>query len=86
MTSTVFSTEAIYCKIFRSIYLRNEKDFLNFFLHFLNLDSILKIFKKKIALIADLFLNLRTPKYVVREMSEKSRFSGPVDKWHGKAG
>ena len=78
MTSTVFSTEAIYCKIFRSIYLRNEKYFVNFFLHFLNLDSILKIFKKKIALIADLFLNLRTPKYVVREMSEKSRFTYPL--------
>ena len=33
-----------------------------FFLHFLNLDPILNIFKKKETLIADVFLNLRTPK------------------------
>ena len=37
-----------------------------FFLDFLNLDSILKIFKKKMTLIADVFLNLRTPKDVLR--------------------
>ena len=35
-------------------------------------------------LIADVFLNLRTPKEVVREMSKKSRFRGPFDKGHGK--
>ena len=35
-------------------------------------------------LIADVFLNLRTPKYVVREMFKKSCFRGPFDKWHGK--
>ena len=32
------------------------------FLHFLNLDSILKIFQKKITLIADVFLNLQLQK------------------------
>ena len=37
-----------------------------FFLHFLNLDSILKIFKKKMTLIADVLSNLETPKNVVR--------------------
>ena len=62
MTSILFLTEAIYCNIFRCNYLRNEKNFRNFFLHFLNLDSILNIFKKKITLIADAFLNLGTPK------------------------
>ena len=35
-------------------------------------------------LTADVFLNLRTPKYVVREISKKSRFRGPFDKGHGK--
>ena len=55
-----------------------------FFLHFLNLESILKISKKKVTLIADVFLNLRTRKKVVREMSKKSRFRGTFDKWHGK--
>ena len=37
-----------------------------FFLHFLNLDFILNILKKKMTLIADVFLNLQTPKNVVR--------------------
>ena len=36
------------------------------------------------ALIADVFLILRTPKNVVRYMSEKSFFRGPFDKQHGK--
>ena len=34
--------------------------------------------------IANVFRNLRTPKHVVRYMSEKSRFKGPFDKQHGK--
>ena len=66
MTSILFLMEAIYCNIFRSKDLRNEINFLFLFLHFLNLDSILKIFKKIITLIADVFLNLGTPKNVVR--------------------
>ena len=45
-----------------------------FFFQLGNLDSILKIFKKEMTLIADLFLNLRTPKIVVRYMSKNSRF------------
>ena len=36
------------------------------------------------ALIADLFLKLPTPKNVVRYMSKKSRFKGPFDRQHGK--
>ena len=37
-----------------------------FFVQLGNLDSILKKLKKKMTLTADLFLNLRTPKTVVR--------------------
>ena len=33
----------------------------NFFLYFINLDSILNFFKKKMTLLADEFLNLRNP-------------------------
>ena len=84
MTSILFLKEAIYYNIFRCIYLRNEKHFVNIFLHFLNLERILHIFIKEMTLIADVFLNLRTPKYVVREMFKKSCFRGPFDKWHGK--
>ena len=39
---------------------------LFFFVQLGNLDSILKKLKKKMTLTADLFLNLRTPKTVVR--------------------
>ena len=66
MTSILFLTEAIYWNIFKCNYLRNQKYFPNFFLHVRHLDSILNIFKKKMTLIADVFLNLRTPKNVVR--------------------
>ena len=66
MASIVFLIETIYSNIFRCNYLRNEKMFFNFFLHFRNLDSILIILKKKTTLIADVFLILQTPKNVVR--------------------
>ena len=66
MTSILFLREAIYRNIFRGNYLRNEKLFLNFFLHFLNLDSISKILKRNMTLIAHVFFNLRNPKKVVR--------------------
>ena len=66
MTSILFLREAIYRNIIRGNYLRNEKLFLNFFLHFLNLDSIFNILETNMALIADVFLNLRNPKNVIR--------------------
>ena len=62
MTSILFLREAIYCNIFWCNYLRKRKLFLNFFLHFRNLGSVLYILKKKMTLIADVFLNLWTPK------------------------
>ena len=40
--------------------------FSQFFWHFQNLDSILNSFKKKMTLIAEVFLNLPSPKKVVR--------------------
>ena len=45
---------------------KKPKIFSECFLAFLNLDSILNIFRKKVTLIADVLLNLRTPKYAVR--------------------
>ena len=65
MTSILFLREAIYCKIFRCIYLRYKKYFANFFLHFLNLEWILNISKKKMTLIAGIFLSLRTQENVI---------------------
>ena len=81
MRNIIFSKEAIYYNIFRSNYLGNEIYCLNFFfLNFRNLDSILNIFRKKMIFIADVFLNLRTPKNVVRKKSKKVPFRGPFDK------
>ena len=45
---------------------QKQKIFSEFFLQFGNLDSILNIFKKQMTLIADVSLNLRTPKNLVR--------------------
>ena len=44
----------------------------------------MKILKKEMTLIADLFLKLRTPENVVRYMSKKSRFKGSCDRQHCK--
>ena len=66
MKSILFLIQTIYSKIFRCNYLRNKKFFPIFFLHFRSIDSILNIFKKKMTLTADIFLNLGTPKEVVR--------------------
>ena len=41
----------------------------SFFLHFLNLDSILYMLEKKMTLIADVFLNWRTSTNMVRWIS-----------------
>ena len=65
------------------IFVRNENLFLIFFLHFLNLDSILNNFKKKVTLIPHVFLILRTRKNVFIWMSKKYRFRQPFDKYHG---
>ena len=43
-----------------------------------------KHFQKKMTLIADVFPKLRTPKYVVKQMSKKSRFRGHFDRQDGK--
>ena len=45
---------------------KKPKIFSNFSLHIRNLDSILNILEKKMTLIAKVFLNLRTPKSVLR--------------------
>ena len=66
MTIMLFLTEAIYYNFLRCNYLRKKKYFLDFFWNFQNLDSIFDIFKRKMTLIADVFLNLRTPKNVAR--------------------
>ena len=84
MTSILFLTDNIWRNQFGSNYLKNEKLFLDYFLHFRNLHEILNIGNKKMSFIADLFAKLRTPKNVVRYMSKKSRSKGPFDRQLGK--
>ena len=45
---------------------RKQKIVLDFFWHFLNLDALLNVFKKKMTFIADVVLNFQTPKNVAR--------------------
>ena len=45
---------------------QKRKIFINFFFHFRNLESLFNILKKKMTLIAHVFLKLRTQKNVVR--------------------
>ena len=44
----------------------------------------MRIFKKNMTLIAEVFANLRSPKYKVRSISIKSRFNRCFKKQHGK--
>ena len=44
----------------------------------------MNIFKKYMLLIADVFMKLRTPKKVVKQISKKSTFRGPFHKQHAK--
>ena len=64
ITSILFLTGAISSNIFRCNYLGKKKYFLNFFLNFQV--EFLTFPKKKMTLIADVFVNLRTRKDVVR--------------------
>ena len=84
LTSINLLIENIERNQFRFNYLKNKKLFWCFFLHFRNLSQIFNIFKKKMTLIAYLFLILRPAKNVVRYMCKKSRFRLPFQKEHGK--
>ena len=63
---------------------QKQKAFSQFFLPFSKSTLNFEHLRKKMTLIADLFLKLRTPKNVLRYMSKKSRFQGPFDRQHGK--
>ena len=62
------------------------KTFCSFVLHFRNLSEILDIFRKKMTLIAYLFLRIRPAKNVVRYMCKKSCLRLTFEKEHGKLG
>ena len=59
---------------------QKQNIFSQFILPYGNLDSVLNILKKKMTLLADVFLNLRTPKNVVRWLTKKSRLRARFNK------
>ena len=59
---------------------QKQNMFSTFFFAFSKLNLILKISKRKMTLIAYVFLILRTPKDVVTSMSKKCRFRGTYNK------
>ena len=62
---------------------KKEKIFQIFFCIFKFLIKF-QTFGKKMPLIADLFTEIPTPKYIVRKISKKPCFRGPLDRQHGK--
>ena len=66
MKSILFFRETIWWYQFRWNYLKNTKLFLNFLLHFRNVDEILNIFRKKITLLDFVISKLRDLENVVR--------------------
>ena len=67
VTGILFLQVTIYSKIFRCNYLKNKEYFplFFFFLHFVNLNSIFKIYRKKMTLVTIVFSSLRTAKKVI---------------------
>ena len=60
-------------------YLRNEKPFLNFLFSLWNLQQILKLLKRKMIAIANVFPRLQAVKDLVRPLSKKCRFRTSSD-------
>ena len=63
---------------------KKQKTFSEVFSAFLESTLNFGHFPKKMTLIAYVFPKLQTANNVVREVSKKSRFTGPFDKVHGK--
>ena len=69
MKSILFEIETIGRPQFKCNYFENQKIFLSFLIHFLNLHHISKILKKNIIVIATLLRNLHAVKDLVKLLS-----------------
>ena len=58
---------------------KKRKTFSEYFWYFVNFFQC-STFSKKVTFRADVFLNLQTPKDVLKEISIESRFRGSLDK------
>ena len=74
MTSVLFGIVRICISQFKCLYLKNGKLFLKFFFDLWNIHQILNIFKKKMIVIAKLFLQLQTVKHLVKPLFRKRLF------------
>ena len=63
---------------------KQKKKFRNIFFHFWNLNQILKVLEESMTVIAYVFWELQTAKYVFRWMSKKPRFRTPFPSQHAK--
>ena len=84
MTSILFGIVRICGSLFKGSYLKNENLFLNFMFLFWNLHQILKIFWKKIIVIAKIFPKPETVKNLVRQLSKKRGFRTSFESQHVK--
>ena len=84
MTCILFGMVGICCSRFKWNYLKNEKEFLNFFINFLNLHPILNILKKNMIFIAIAFPKLQTMKGLIRPLSKNRCFTTPFESQHVK--
>ena len=84
MASIPFKVVRICNSQFKCNYLKNEKLFLNFLLHFWNLHQILNILKKKMIFIANVCPILQTVKNFVTPLCKKRRFGTRFDSQHVK--
>ena len=64
----------IFCNNFKSLYLKNRRLFLDFLLHFWNVHEIHSNPKKRMSVLAKLFLILLFWKEIATEMSRRSCF------------
>ena len=85
MASILFKIVRIWNSQFKCNYHKNEKVFLNFLSHFLNQHEILKILKKRMIVIANVFPKLKTVKILVRRLSKKRCFRTRFESQHVKA-
>ena len=84
MTSMLFRSLTICSSLFKWYYLKNTTLFLSFCFHLWNLHQILNIFKEKKVLIANVFMNIQTLKYLLGPLSKKRCFRTSFDSQHVK--
>ena len=77
MTSILADICRIFRNNFKRYYLKNARLFRNFLMHFWNVHEICNIVKKRMSVLAYVFLKLLFPKEVLTETSRRSCFRTP---------